>query len=97
MQLEKKLEESNNEAVELTERIRVARHERSQALAEREDIIQKHYFEEQKRKKAEHEVNKFIIIVVMLCSWCVWVLAVKNVLLQHLNNCVLKCISILPL
>ena len=72
LQLEKKLEESNNEAVELTERIRVARHERGQALAEKEDIIQKHYFEEQKRKKAEHEVNKFIIIVVMLCNWCVW-------------------------
>lgn len=51
------MEQSRNESVDLSERLKVARHERSQALDEKDEMVKKMYLEEQSRKKAENEVN----------------------------------------
>ena len=44
----------------------MARLERSQALEEKDSLLQKHYLEEQKRKKAETEVRVYCQVVEVL-------------------------------
>lgn len=46
------------ENADLSDRLTVARQERNEALAERDEILKKQYLEEQKRKKAENEVSR---------------------------------------
>ena len=41
---------------DLTERLRVARHERTQALEEKEKLLQEWHLEKENRKKVEKEV-----------------------------------------
>lgn len=60
-QCQKELEQSRNESVDLSERLKVARHERSQALDEKDEMVKKMYLEEQSRKKAENEVHYTIL------------------------------------
>ena len=45
--------------MDLAERLKVARHERNQALDEKDEAVKKLYLEDQARKKAEMEVCLF--------------------------------------
>ena len=56
-QVNKDLETLRMENIDLSDRLTVARQERNEALVEKDEILQKQYLEEQKRKKAEAEVT----------------------------------------
>jgi chromosome segregation ATPase len=56
----KDIEDLRSENAELLDRLTVARQERSEALIEKDKILQKQYLEEQNRKKAENEVKNLL-------------------------------------